>query len=69
MPRTCAICRHECRKSIDQRLLRGLPYRSVARQVGTAVSPRRCRRATDSLQRRRSQSVAQASCGLESRRD
>ena len=37
MPRTCTICNHESREAIDEKLLSGEAYRSIAKHY--AISP------------------------------
>ena len=36
MPRTCTICKHEAIKDINSALVRGEPYRDIARQHGVS---------------------------------
>jgi transposase-like protein len=36
MPRTCTICSHQQRQSIDEELLAGKPFRNIAQRFGTS---------------------------------
>src|SRR5436309_452764 len=38
MPQTCTICRDKQRREIDEALLRGEPYRSIAKRTGTSTA-------------------------------
>jgi len=38
MPRRCSVCDHPERHSIDQALVGGAPYRSVAKRFGLSES-------------------------------
>jgi hypothetical protein len=38
MPQTCTICRNERRREIDDALLRGEPYRLIAKRTGTSTA-------------------------------
>lgn len=38
MPRRCTVCDHPERHYIDQTLVTGAPYRSIAKQFGTSES-------------------------------
>lgn len=39
MPRTCTVCRHARRETIDAALVAGEPYRHVASRTGTSTAP------------------------------